>query len=139
MYEERQKTIDLVTRYYQAFNTGNVQGMLDCLADRVIHDVNQGKQRVGRETFREFLEHMNRCYSEEAVDLVVMASDDGTRASAEFTILGAYQATDEGLPAAHGQAYRLPVGAFFAIDNGRITRVTNYYNLQDWIAQVEGP
>jgi hypothetical protein len=32
----------------------------------------------------------------------------------------------------------LPGGAFFEIENGFITRVTNYYNLQDWIAQVQG-
>ncbi len=27
-------------------------------------------------------------------------------------------------------------GAFFDIRDGKIARVTNYYNLQDWIAQV---
>ena len=29
-----------------------------------------------------------------------------------------------------------PGGAFFEIARGRITRVTNYYNLQDWLRQV---
>ncbi len=138
MTDARNKTIDLVTRYYRAFNTGDVEGMLDCLGDRVVHDVNQGGRRTGKEHFRAFLAHMNRCYSEEAVDLVVMATEDGSRAAAEFTILGAYKATDEGLPEARGQTYELAVGAFFAIENGRIARVTNYYNLQDWIAQVSG-
>ena len=41
-----------------------------------------------------------------------------------------------GLPPAHGQKYRLPAGAFFEVRNGKVARVTNYYNLQDWIAQV---
>jgi len=138
MSDTRHQTIDLIARYYAAFNAGDVDGMLACLADGIVHDVNQGARRTGRPDFKAFLEHMNRCYSEEAVDLVVMASDDGRRAAAEFTILGAYQATDAGLPEAHGQTYRLPVGAFFAIEDGLIARVTNYYNLQDWIAQVEG-
>jgi hypothetical protein len=31
----------------------------------------------------------------------------------------------------------VPGGAFFEIDDGRIARVSNYYNLQDWIAQVQ--
>ena len=44
--------------------------------------------------------------------------------------------TDEGLPPATGQSYVLPGGAFFDIRDDRIARVTNYYNLQDWIAQV---
>jgi hypothetical protein len=30
----------------------------------------------------------------------------------------------------------LPGGAFFEFAGGRISRVTNYYNLQDWIDQV---
>lgn len=37
---------------------------------------------------------------------------------------------------AHGQAYVLPGGAFFELGGGLVTRVTNYYNLEDWLAQV---
>jgi steroid delta-isomerase-like uncharacterized protein len=51
---------------------------------------------------------------------------------------GEYHGTDEGLPPATGQKYVLPGGAFFDIHDDRIARVTNYYNLQDWIAQVGG-
>ena len=46
--------------------------------------------------------------------------------------------TDEGLPPAAGQTYHLRVGAFFDIGEGQITRISNHYNLADWIAQVEG-
>jgi steroid delta-isomerase-like uncharacterized protein len=52
-------------------------------------------------------------------------------------VLGEYLQTDEGLPPAKGQKYRLPAGAFFEIRDGKVARITNYYNLQDWIAQVE--
>jgi steroid delta-isomerase-like uncharacterized protein len=51
-------------------------------------------------------------------------------------VLGTYLEADEGLPPARKQTYELPGGAFFAIDEGLITRVTNYYNLQDWLEQV---
>jgi hypothetical protein len=42
---------------------------------------------------------------------------------------------------ANGQRYVLPGGAFFEIvfdkgGAGLIARVTNYYNLEDWLAQV---
>ena len=37
---------------------------------------------------------------------------------------------------ASGQRYTLPVGAFFDIRDGQIARVTNYYNLNDWLRQV---
>ena len=46
--------------------------------------------------------------------------------------------TADGLPEAKGQTYVLPAGTFFAIRDGKIARVTTYYNLADWIAQVGG-
>jgi len=131
-------TTDLIRRYYAAFNAGNWNGMLDCLADDVVHDINQGKRETGKPAFRAFLAHMERCYREQLRDMVVMASDDGTRGSAEFVVHGEYLVTDEGLPPANGQKYILPAGAFFDIRGGKIARVTNYYNLPDWTAQVVG-
>ncbi len=68
-----------------------------------------------------------------------MAAPDGRRAAAEFIVEGDYLATDEGLPEARGQAYRLPAGAFYAIRDGRIARVTMHYNLTDWLGQVHAP
>ena len=65
-----------------------------------------------------------------------MATPDGTRAAAEFTVNGTYLQTDAGLPEARGQAYRLPAGGFFSVEDGRITRIVTYYNLADWVAQV---
>ena len=80
---------------------------------------------------------MNRCYRETVIAPVIMATPDGACAAAEFELEGRYLETDDGLPAARGQAYRLRVGAFFAIADGRIVRVSNHYNLGDWTAQVE--
>ncbi|MBS7810938.1 ketosteroid isomerase-related protein [Roseococcus pinisoli] len=129
----------LIRRYYAAFNAGDWAGMLDCLTDDVAHDVNQGPRETGRDAFRAFLGRMEASYREQVEDLVVMATPDGRRAAAEFTIHGTYLAADAGLPPAQGQSYVLPVGAFFAIRDGRIARVTNYYNLENWLAQVRIP
>ena len=49
---------------------------------------------------------------------------------------GTYLATDKGLPPASGQTYVLAAAAFFAMRDGPISRVTTYYNLADWSAQV---
>ncbi|MCL5777419.1 nuclear transport factor 2 family protein [Limibaculum sp. FT325] len=127
---------EIVTAYYDAFNRGDAEGMLALLADDVRHDVNQGGHRTGKDAFAAFSAHMTRCYRERLTDIVVMASPCGTRAAAEFTVNGAYLETDEGLPEAHGQRYVLPAGTFFALRDGKIARVTTYYNLADWIAQV---
>jgi steroid delta-isomerase-like uncharacterized protein len=66
----------------------------------------------------------------------VMADAAGTRAAAEFDVLGTYIETDAGLPPASGQTYRLPAGAFFEVKDGLIARVTTYYNLAAWLKQI---
>lgn len=130
--------LDLITAYYTAFNRGDREAMLALLAEDVAHDPNQGERETGKEAFSAFMTRMDRCYAERLSDVVIMASADGTRAAAEYVVHGTYKATDEGLPEARGQRYVLPGGAFFEIRDGRIARVTNYYNLGDWIAQVGG-
>ncbi|UXI68182.1 ketosteroid isomerase-related protein [Tahibacter amnicola] len=130
------RATELLLRYYTAFNKGDWEGMLSCLSDDVRHAINQGGEEIGVEAFRSFLGRMNRCYKEQLRDIVVMANADGSRGAAEYVVHGQYLQTDEGLPAAAGQRYVLPGGAFFAIEDGLITRVTNYYNLNDWLRQV---
>jgi steroid delta-isomerase-like uncharacterized protein len=134
--DSRITAIALVRRYYEAFNRGDWAGMAECLSDDVVHDVNQGGRRTGKDIFLKFSAHMDTCYSEQLKDIVIMASDDGARAAAEFLVDGIYKATDEGLPPARGQKYKLPAGAFLDIADGKITRVTTYYNLQQWLKMV---
>ena len=127
---------DIIERYFAAFNAGDGDGMLALVSDDVEHHVNPGAVRHGRAAFAEFCAHMGVSYREELRDMVIFVNDDGTRAAAEFTVHGEYLQTDPGLPEARGQRYVLPAGSFFALKDGRITRVTTYYNLEDWIAQV---
>lgn len=130
---------ELVRRYYAAFNAADWEAMLACVTEDVTHDINQGRREHGIGAFRDFLGRMERSYRERIEDLVVMATPDGHRAAAEFTVHGTYLNADAGLPRADGQSYVLPVGAFFAIRHGKIARVTNYYNLENWLAQVRIP
>lgn len=134
----RTEAIALLERYYAAFNAGDREAMLACLAEDVAHDVNEGARQRGKPAFRAFLAHMDRCYRERLSGIVVMANDAGTRGAAEFVVHGEYLATDEGLPQAAGQTYELPAGAFFDLAEGAISRVTTYYNLADWTRQVGG-
>jgi len=130
------RAIELVLAYYAAFNRGDDAAMLDLLTDDVVHDVNQGARETGKAAFVEFLTRMSGSYREQLRDIVVMANESGDRAAAEYVVHGQYLATDEGLPPASGQKYVLPGGAFFDVRDGLIARVSNYYNLPDWIAQV---
>ena len=126
----------LIARYYAAFNAGDAAGMLNCVAEDIEHRVNEGGVRLGRAKFAEFCSHMGVSYREELKDMVVFADATGTRGAAEFVVHGEYLQTDPGLPEARGQRYVLPAGGFFAIRDGKIARVTTFYNLNDWIAQV---
>ena len=126
----------LIARYYAAFNAGDAAGMLDCVAEDVEHRVNEGGVRRGRAKFAEFCSHMGVSYREELKDMVIMANAEGTRGAAEFVVHGQYLKTDPGLPEAKGQRYVLPAGGFFSLKDGKITRVSTYYNMNDWIRQV---
>lgn len=136
MPDVRENTMALIARYYAAFNAMDIEAILACLTDDVAHDINQGEREAGKDAFRAFLGRMDHAYSEQLRDIIIMTSPDGARAAAEFMVHGVYKVADEGFPPAHGQSYVLPAGGFFDIKDGKIARVSVYYNLADWIAQV---
>lgn len=131
--ETARATIDA---YYAAFNAGDAAGMLACVTDDIEHRVNEGGIRRGKALFAEFCAHMGVSYREELRDITVFVNAGGTRGAAEFVVHGSYLQTDPGLPEARGQRYVLPAGSFFDLRDGLIARVTTFYNLSDWVAQV---
>jgi steroid delta-isomerase-like uncharacterized protein len=132
-------TQDIVSSYYNAFNRRDWQAMLNMLTDDVQHDSNQGTTHHGKDHFSRFLQHMDDCYEETLTELVVMVDPTGKRAGSEFVVNGTYKKTDGDLPAATGQAYVLPAGSFMELtDEGKICRVTTYYNLPLWESMVIG-
>lgn len=128
----------LIHTYYQAFNSGDREALLALLHPDIVHEINEGGVEVGLPAFRAFLERMDRSYQETVEDLVVFAGDQPGRFAAEFFIRGKYLRTDEGLPEAQGQEYRLRVGAFLEVREGKVARVTNLYNLAAWTRMVGG-
>ncbi len=134
--QARQKTAALIREYYEAFNAGDYDGMLNRMVEDVIHDVNQGERRIGREKFRAFNGRMAHHYEEQLSGVTVMVNIDGTRAAAEFNVDGKYVQSETGLPPATGQKYVLPAGAFFEVRDNKVARISTYYNLTEWITQV---
>ena len=129
---------ETIHAYYHAFNQQRPVAMLDLLTNDVVHDANEGDSEIGKGAFASFLGRMAVHYKETVEDLEVMVNAAGSRAAAEFFIRGTYLKTDGKLPEAKGQQYHLRVGAFFELRDGKISRVTNYYNLQAWIGMVAG-
>jgi steroid delta-isomerase-like uncharacterized protein len=131
-----QSTEDIIRSYYAAFNAKDEAAFLALLTDDIEHGINQGATETGKPAFAAFLARMNHCYDETIADLVILTEPGNSRAAAEFTVHGKYLSADPGLPPARGQTYTLPAGAFFTLREGKIARISNFYNLPDWIAQV---
>lgn len=126
----------LIQQYYDAFNKQDMDTFLSLLDDNVVHHINQGDEELGKDAFAKFMQRMSKSYKEQISALTIMTNEDGSRAAAEFMVDGEYLSNDTGLPKASGQSYRLPCGTFFSIKNSKISRVTTYYNLQNWLEQV---
>src|SRR5690349_3159426 len=91
------RTSALVLRFCAAYGRADLDVMLDCLADDVQHDVNQGERETGKAAFRTYMQNHAQNFREELRDIVVMSIDDGTRAAAEFCVHGIYQHDAPGL------------------------------------------
>ncbi|MFY7910026.1 MAG: nuclear transport factor 2 family protein [Emticicia sp.] len=129
-------TLNTVKNYYDCFNNKDWQGMLALVHPEIKHQPNQGEERIGKELFADFLKMMDECYEETLTEIVLLSEPTNNRVAAEFVVNGIYKKGDEDSPAAHGQKYVLPAGAFLEVKDGLITRVTTYYNLPLWIKLV---
>lgn len=129
-------TQSLLEQYYEAINSQDLETFLSLLADDVTHDISQGERQMGKSAFARYMQRKMGLYREHVFNIEIMTNEDGSRAASEYTVLGVYLNTEEGMPAACGQTYRLPGGAFFEIEDGQISRVSNHYNLRNWLMQV---
>ena len=110
--------------------------MLALVAPQVRHEANQGDARIGLEKFTEFLQNMDESYDETLTDLVFLTEPSNSRVAVEFVVNGTYKKAEAGLPPAHNQSYVLPAAAFLEVSEGKISRITTYYNLPLWIKLV---
>ncbi|MEX0345968.1 MAG: nuclear transport factor 2 family protein [Rhizobiaceae bacterium] len=118
----REQSIALVEQFLSAVNANDGAGVETCLHEDVVHETGLGQREFGSEAFRRSIVLRQAATGEQIGDLVVMASDDGTRAAAEFTRRGRENAA-AGDP---GKRYSVPGGMFFAIEDGKIIRVSQY-------------
>lgn len=128
--------LETVQQYYSYFNTKNWEGMLSLLDPQIRHEPNQGDARIGIDLFTEFLQKMDDSYEENLTDMVFFAEPSNHRVAVEFVVNGIYKKGEEGLPEAKNQTYVLPAGAFLQVTEGKISRVTTFYNLPLWIELV---
>lgn len=111
----RTDTIDLITRFLAALDAGDVPAALALLHEDVVHDTSQAGREIGPDKYRWHLAERSRRARESFHDIAIMATDDGTRAAAEFTLKGRGR---------DGEAYSVNAGMFFSVSDGRIERIT---------------
>lgn len=129
--------LEIAKQYYDAFNRQDWEGMLALVHPEVRHEPNQGEEpRIGIEKFTQFLRQMDIAYEERLTDMVFLSEPTDSRVAVEFVVNGIYKKAEEGLPPARGQKYVLPAAAFLEVKEGKIVRVTTYYNLTLWIKLV---
>ncbi|MEK8081446.1 cytosolic protein [Pseudomonas sp. XK-1] len=100
-------------------------------------DINQGPREQGVQAFADYPERTQRCYRESIDNLQILTAPSGQRAACEYSLSGEYLSTDDGLPDACGRSYQLTAASFFAIHDGKICRVSQPFNLPEWLAQVD--
>ena len=124
--------------YYAAFNRKDWTAMLALIHDDIRHEPNQGDEvRIGKALFADFLVKMNDAYDENLTEMYFFSEPQSERIAVEFVVNGIYKKAEEGLPEARNQTYELPAAAFLAFQDGKISRVTTYYNLPLWIKLVQ--
>lgn len=123
--------------YYQAFNDERDDVLFSLLDKDVLHEINQSHQEIGIDKFRQFIKRFRSCFVEKVSDLTIFTNESSTRGSAEFIVKGAYIQTEPPLPPANNQTYSLRMGAFFALQKGKINRITTYYNQKEWLSMMD--
>jgi steroid delta-isomerase-like uncharacterized protein len=127
----------LLTRYFNALNERDSRACLELLSDDVLLDINQGPREQGVQAFADYLQRTQRCFRETVDNLQIFTEPNGQRAASEYTLSGEYLSTEDGLPDACGQSYQLAGASFFEIRDGKISRVSQHFNLPEWLAQVD--
>ena len=131
-------TRKLIERGLAAFNAGDHDGLIACLSEDVAVDLIGEEREIGRDKARWRLAALARHFRAEIADIAIMTAPGGLRAAAEFTVRGTYLAALEGFAPASGQAFRLPAGLFFDVDDeGLISRVTVSYDRSRLASELE--
>ena len=128
--------VKTVQAFFDAINASEFDALLDLLHEDVVHDINEADRQIGKPSFRVHMVQTKGAFDETLSDIAIMPAQDSTRAAAEYTRRGTYLKTTNGLPSASGQAFSLQAGTFFEIEDGLITRVTNYFNKAEFVRQL---
>lgn len=126
-------TIKPVEKYYEYFNKKDIDGILSLVTDDVINDANQGDSVTGKDALKKVIETAWEHFDEQVSHLDLMTNTDGSNIASEYLVTGTYYKTKPGLFPANNQKYDILCTALFKIRDGKIARITRYYNTKKWL------
>lgn len=106
----------LVQKFIEAVNARDGEAIAEIVSDDVAHDL-AGARTIGSDALRAFFADRANKTGENLADVVILTGQGGSRAAAEFTRRGR---------AADHSSHSVAGGWFFEIDDGRISRITDY-------------
>ncbi len=123
----------VVSKYYEAFNRKDIDAILALCSDDVANDPNQGDTQIGKDKLKIFLETAWAHFDEKVSNIMLMANKDESKVASEYLVHGTYYKTKPGLFESTNQKYEILPTTVFTIKNGKITRMTRYYNTKAWL------
>ncbi|MGE0233388.1 MAG: nuclear transport factor 2 family protein [Flavobacteriaceae bacterium] len=104
-----------IDAFLSAYSRRDIAAVLGLLDEEAVLEDDKGNRQIGREAFERFFVARFAHGRETIGDKALMASEDGSRGAAEFTLRGERE---------DGRSFSLNKGLFFALDAGTITRVS---------------
>lgn len=122
--------------YYMAYNKADVEGQTKLMTDDMIYHSNSDKIRVGKDAYHKYTVGLFKEIDEKCIDIKYFVDEAQGVVTAQSRVEGKYVTSSEGLPKAKGQKYNIPVVEVFEIKDGKIKKLTTYYNEDLWKTQI---
>lgn len=122
--------------YYTAYNAEDVEGQIKLMTDDVVYHSNSDKIRTGAKAYRKYTIGLFKEIDEKCIDIKYFVDETQGVVTAQSRAEGKYVTSSDGLPKAKGQKYNIPVVEVFEIKNGKISKLTTYYNEDLWKTQI---
>lgn len=135
---QQTNTINLIKTYFESYNARQANTYFGTISSNVVNETNQGNAIVGLETFKVFMHAFMTSFDSRMSQIVLLVSDDGRYASASWVNTGTYVKSDPAITAipAKNQKYTVHGANFFEVSDGKIARITTYYNAEEFAKQL---
>jgi steroid delta-isomerase-like uncharacterized protein len=139
MRGEKTMSIDpkaLVLGWTDALNRGDADAAAAYVTeDCVFTNIGTGQRLVGRDAAREDFVALIAMYSEMRIEKTTFLSTADGHYATEWIMTGVHTGDVPGLPAT-GKPFRISGAGFGEIRDGKLARVTEYWNMAEFLIQV---